>query len=520
MIDENDFFRKACLAILSTLKIENALLKTLSYLGTMMPADELFLHIYDFGLKAVRTVARADSSGGTTVGGVIPMPFDPSLALKTEQTPYVQVVNRPQEDPATRLMGRALGKPDSSVLVMRLTLEDHRPGTVVLRADGPDAFTGEHARLFALLNEPFGMALSNSLQHDQVLRLSEALADESRYFQRELARRSGETVVGEEFGLRHTMEMVRQVAPLASPVLLLGETGTGKEVIANAIHNLSGRRGGPFIKVNCGALPEGLVDSELFGHEKGAFTGAINRKRGRFERAHEGTLFLDEVGELPPAVQVRLLRVLQTKEFERVGGASPIMVDVRIIAATNRDLASMVGKGSFREDLWYRLNVFPIFLPPLRERKTDIPALVYYLMERKAREMALPGLPQLGPTSMDRLLEYHWPGNVRELDNVIERAIVLGKGEPLHFPDLLAPSEEMPERGREGPDRTFRRLEEVEATHIRDVLAATMGKIHGPGGAAELLGLHPNTLRHRMTKLGIAFGKKIRSCQQKIGRNE
>ena len=510
MIDENDFFRKATLAILSTLKIENALWKTLSYLRTVMPGDELLLHIYDPGLKAIRTVARADENGGVIMSGVTPMPFDPSTALKGEGAPYVQVVNRPKEDPSTRIMGEAFGKPDSSVLVMRLALEDNRPGTVVLRADGPDAFIDEHGRLFALLNEPFGVALSNSIHHEEVIRLSEALADDNRYFQRELARHSGETVVGEEFGLRHTMEMVRQVAPLASPVLLLGETGTGKEVIANAIHSLSGRRGGPFIKVNCGALPEGLVDSELFGHEKGAFTGAINQKRGRFERAHEGTLFLDEIGELPPAVQVRLLRVLQTKEFERVGGASSVTVDVRIIAATNRDLARMVGKGLFREDLWYRLNVFPIFLPPLRERKADIPALVYYLMERKAREMALPVLPKLGPAAIDQLLHYHWPGNVRELDNVIERAIVLSKGEPLHFPSLLSPPGGEPGARAKGPNRTFPRLEEVEATHIRDVLAATRGKIHGPGGAAELLGLHPNTLRHRMTKLGVAFGRKIK----------
>ena len=214
------------------------------------------------------------------------------------------------------------------------------------------------------------------------------LADDNRYLYDELRSVSGDEIIGSDFGLKTVMEMVRQVAPLDSPVLLLGETGTGKEVIANAIHYSSPRKDGPFIKVNCGAIPETLLDSELFGHEKGAFTGAISQKRGRFERADKGTIFLDEIGELPLQAQVRLLSVLQTREIERVGGTSPIPVDIRIISATHRDLEEMIASRRFREDLWFRLNVFPITIPPLRQRREDIPALLHHLMERKSRELS------------------------------------------------------------------------------------------------------------------------------------
>jgi len=220
---------------------------------------------------------------------------------------------------------------------------------------------------------------------------------------------------------------------------LLGETGTGKEVFANAIHYSSPRKNGPFIKVNCGAIPETLLDSELFGHEKGAFTGAVSQKRGRFERANKGTIFLDEIGELPAPAQVRLLRVLQTKEIERVGGATSIPVDVRIISATNRNLQEMIASGRFREDLWFRLNVFPIMIPPLRQRREDIPALVHHLIERKSKELKLTGRPVLAPGAIDRLMAHEWPGNVRELENMIERSLIQHRGAgALSFETLFA----------------------------------------------------------------------------------
>jgi DNA-binding NtrC family response regulator len=348
------------------------------------------------------------------------------------------------------------------------------------------------------------------LRHLEVLRLKDMLADDNRYLFAELRSALGEEIVGADFGLKDVMRMVRQVAPLDSPVLLLGETGTGKEVIANAIHYSSPRKDGPFIKVNCGAIPETLLDSELFGHEKGAFTGAISQKRGRFERADRGTIFLDEIGELPAQAQVRLLRVLQTKEIERVGGTSPIVVDIRIISATHRDLQEMIASGRFREDLWFRLNVFPITIPPLRQRREDIPALLHHLMERKSKELKLAERPELAPGVLDRFMAYDWPGNVRELENLIERALIQSRGGALSFETLFEtqiPASHEVIRG-EGQNSTLLSLDEMTVQHIRQALQMAGGKINGPGGAAQLLGLHPNTLRTKMSKLGIPYGRR------------
>jgi DNA-binding NtrC family response regulator len=350
------------------------------------------------------------------------------------------------------------------------------------------------------------------LRHQEVSRLKEMLADDNRYLFNELRLVSGDEIIGSDFGLKPVMEMVQQVACLDSPVLLLGETGTGKEVIANAIHYSSRRKDGPFIKVNCGAIPDTLLDSELFGHEKGAFTGAISQKRGRFERANKGTIFLDEIGELPSQAQVRLLRVLQTKEIERVGGTTSIPVDVRIISATNRNLQGMVASERFRKDLWFRLNVFPITIPPLRQRREDIPSLVHHFIDLKSKELKLVQRPVLAAGAIDRLMAHDWPGNVRELENLIERALIQSRGNALSFETLPAPQVPV---GREvtqdaGLHGTLLSLEEINAQHIRQALETAGGKINGPGGAAQLLGLHPNTLRTKMIKLGIPYGRRSR----------
>jgi transcriptional regulator with GAF, ATPase, and Fis domain len=310
-------------------------------------------------------------------------------------------------------------------------------------------------------------------------------------------------IIGEDFGLKNIMEMVRQVASLDSPVLLLGETGVGKDVIANAIHYSSSRRNGPFIKVNSGAIPETLMDSELFGHEKGAFTGALSQKRGRFERAHRVTIFLDEIAELPLQAQVRMLRVLQTKEIERVGGTKPIKVDIRIIAATHRNLEDMIRSERFREDLWFRLNVFPIMIPPLRQRKEDIPALVQHFIERKSRDMKLKKTPGLARGAIDRLISYDWPGNVRELENVVERAIILNRKGPLDFDRVSKQQKDDKPLGLPEKEEEFLELDDLMSLHIQRALIKTNGKIHGPKGAAKLLGINPSTLRSRIKKLGI-----------------
>jgi transcriptional regulator with GAF, ATPase, and Fis domain len=392
-------------------------------------------------------------------------------------------------------------------MVMHLAVKETKLGNLVLFAEGLDRYSDEHLRLYSILYEPFAIALSNALRYDELNQLKEVMADDLRYLQGRLQHFSGD-VIGEEFGLREVMEMVREVAPLDSPVLLQGETGVGKEIIANAIHSLSRRKNGPFIQVNCGAIPDTLIDSELFGHEKGAFTGAISQKRGCFERADGGTIFLDEVGELPLQAQVRMLRVLQDKNIHRVGGTSQIKVDIRIIAATHQNLHEMVKRRLFRDDLWFRLNVFPIAIPPLRDRKEDIPALVDHFVEKKSKELQMHLLPRLAPGAMAPLMSYAWPGNVRELENVIERALILSKGRPLTFDNIVWP-DDTEEKGRLTIRKDdFSNLDDAVSKHIQQALEMTKGKIHGSAGAAQLLGMNPSTLRHRMRKLRIPHGRQ------------
>jgi len=320
---------------------------------------------------------------------------------------------------------------------------------------------------------------------------------ENVYLQEEIKAGSNfEAMVGSSPAMRAVFRKIEQVASTDAIVLLRGDTGTGKELVARALHNLGGRREKPLIKVDCASLSAGLVESELFGHEKGAFTGATGQRLGRFELAHKGTIFLDEIGELPHEAQVKLLRVLQEQEFERVGGSQTVAVDVRIIAATNRNLEAEVRAGVFREDLYYRLNVFPIELPPLRERLEDIPLLVQFFVDRFSRKAAK-AITGVSDAAMARLKAYAWPGNVRELANVLERAIIVCEGRTLDEVDLQvlhAPEE-----------RSFaaKTLDEVEKRHIEQVLRECNGVIEGPGGAAKRLGLHPATLRSRMRKLGV-----------------
>jgi transcriptional regulator with GAF, ATPase, and Fis domain len=287
------------------------------------------------------------------------------------------------------------------------------------------------------------------------------------------------------------------VAGTDSSVLITGETGTGKELIARAVHQRSTRAQKALIKVNCAALPVGLSESELFGHEKGAFTGAVSRHIGRFELADGGTILLDEIGDLSPEVQAKLLRVLQEREFERVGGTRSIKVDVRVIAATNRNLEEAVRQNRFRADLYYRLNVFPIHLPPIRERRDDIPLLARFFVNRYMIRMGK-RIEKIAPEAMDRLVAYSWPGNIRELENIIERAVILCKGPTLHVEDELAPSP--PSAGEDQRPLT---LEDVERNHIVRILEQTRWVIEGHAGAAKILKIHPNTLRSRMQKLGI-----------------
>ena len=514
MIDENQFFREVTLRICGNLRIEEGLRDCLEFLSQHLPADALYLQRYEPDVGAMRLVVRATIEKGERIDVLVPFTPEAKTAMAAVgevllggDLPPALVFNNPTEEPITRCIQEGLGVPPSSVLSLPLIIEDQLVGALALIAEGDDRFNERHVRLYATLKEPFFVAMSNTLKHEEVLRLRDRLADDNRYLHRELLRMSGDEIVGADFGLRDVMRQVRQVAPTESPVLLTGETGVGKDVIANAIHLGSPRREGPFIPVNCGAIPDSLMDSELFGHEKGAFTGALATKRGRFERADRGTILLDEIGEMPLDAQVRLLRVLQHREIERIGGTDRIPVDIRIIAATNKDLPEMVRAGRFREDLWFRLNVFPISIPPLRRRSTDIPALVQYFIERKSGELKIGETPQLAPGAIDDLMAYDWPGNVRELENIVERSMIVHRGERLSFEDLGA-TRPVPEPGASaGPTGTPLELDAVISAHIRRVLDIAGGKIHGPGGAGELLGVNPNTLRSKMRKLGIPFGR-------------
>ena len=506
-INENEFFHQMTMLICSSLNLETALERSLHYFVKVMPVDKIFLHLYEHNLGAIKTVTEVTSTGSRSLEKIIPLTKEGRESFEKPGVPNVRIVNRPESDPVIKKIAESFKLLKSSQLVMRLVIEGKRIGSLTLTADGWDRYTEEHARLFSLLNEPFAIALSNALTYQEVFKLKDMLADDNRYLHQELLHMSGDEIVGSDFGLKDTMDMVKSVAHLESPVLLLGETGVGKGVIASAIHYLSPRRKGPFITVNSGAIPDTLIDSELFGHEKGAFTGAIEQKRGRFERADQGTIFLDEIGELPPHAQIRMLRVLQEKEIERVGGTKPIPVDIRVIAATHRNLQNMVTAKQFRDDLWFRINVFPIKVPPLRERKEDIPSLVYHFINKKAKQLKLSIIPEVESGAIDRLMNYHWPGNVRELENIIERELILNKGEPLNFNVLTQPDKYDDHAAFTGLTNELLNLDKVDSSHIRRVLKMTNGIVHGTGGAAALLGINPSTLRSRMKKLRIPYGR-------------
>jgi len=516
-VDKNDFFREVTVRICSSLDIETALWRCLQYLETVIPVSGMHLNMFEQGLSAMRTIAQVTRYEVERLDRriIVPEEIRDNLRELLIGLRDVMIINRPDLNPVSRKLSQLIRKPNISLLVMALEVEEKRLGSLAVYADGKNRYTKEHAQLLCSLHDPLAIAMSNALRHQKVLHRENIQADDIRYLHRELIRISGDEIIGKDTGLRGVMEMTRQIAPLKSPVLLMGETGVGKEVIANAIHYTSPRKHGPFIKVNCGAIPETLVDSELFGHEKGAFTGAIVRKRGRFERAHQGTILLDEIGELPLEAQVRLLRVLQDGTIERVGGTKSLIVDSRVIAASHQDLEEMVELKQFRKDLWFRLNVFPINIPSLRERKQDIPSLAHYFVERKSSERNLQRPSSIAPGPVDRLKDYDWPGNVRELENVVERALIryqgLNMGGPLILDDIVRSRSEhemlRSSAGYGGPLK----LDEAMSLHIQRILELTKGKIHGPGGAAEVLAINPSTLRFRMRKLGITKNENNRS---------
>ncbi len=487
-----------------------------------MPLSEVIVREVDIVRSRIETIAVALTGRGETPEAQRTDCSPPELRRLQAWCRRAEIArshSRRPSDPWNALVPDVIAR---EVLVGPLATPTRLGGLVLVARDAV-SFDAKHEEMLRPLLEPFAVALENDHRLRELTALREAAeADKQSLLVRLGRTQLGEVVVGADGGLRPVMERLRLVSRSDVPVLILGETGSGKELVARAIHTGGARAAGPFIRVNCGAIPPDLIDSQLFGHERGSFTGATETRKGWFERAHGGTLFLDEIGELPAAAQVRLLRILQDGHLERVGGQEQIKVDIRVVAATHRDLTVMVREGRFREDLWYRIAVFPILLPPLRERKDDIPALARHFAQRAAVRFGLaPRMPT--PEDETALVAYPWPGNVRELITVMDRAAILGNGERLEVVTALGvPSPSFaaaPSASAVRPPSPFAPLAPLSPSaavgaldaamrqHIELALATTRGRIEGVHGAARILGINPHTLRARMRKLGIDWSR-------------
>lgn len=524
-MSDDEFFEQVTLNICSSFDFSVALQRCYDFLKTQFKLHGLYVNLLNKEQGVIRSLAMVSEARGFQQDIVFPL-TDEGLALHEQQRESVGSFSGCKrvwfdETIIGQLEAPMLGYSGCHLMLRFLYLEGNHLATFIAAAEHGVEFSAEDERRFGLLNEPLSLAVSNCVSYQKLVQLKDQLLTDNSVLKQQLGKGEELTLCDDLPGLRQVAKQVGQVSTSSSTVLLLGETGVGKEVVANCIHKHSTRRHGPLIIVNCGAIAKELIDSELFGHERGAFSGATALKKGYFERANGGTIFLDEIGELPLPAQVRLLRVLQEREIERVGGERTIPVDLRIIAATHCDLKAMVDNGQFREDLWFRLNVFPIEIPSLRQRKEDIPVLLKHFLRQKSRKFGIHQLPEIAPGAMSVLTNYNWPGNVRELENTVERALIQrhGRNSKLNrfalggnkghddastsrcvFPCITGEIE------TENIDPVaLLPLDEQVAQHIGQALAQCQGKIHGCGGAAELLGMNPNTLRSKMRKLGICF---------------
>ena len=483
--------------LVSNLNLRELLSAISVCLRRVIPHDLAGIALYDPAANQLRLEALDFPSNEDffVEGEVIPLDGNPGgIAFATRQ-PVVSGV-REISDPLGMRFAAAGVK---SGCIVPLISHDRALGVLGVSSMRENAFTEENAELLGQVGKQVAIAVENALAFRKIAELKKKLEDEKLYLEEEI--RSGynfEEIIGSSAALKRVLQEVETVAATGSTVLIHGETGTGKELIARAIHNLSPRRERTLVKVNCGAIPTGLLESEMFGHEKGAFTGAIDRRIGRFELAHRGTIFLDEVEDIPLELQPKLLRVLQEQEFERLGSSRTIRVDIRVVAATNSDLTQMVAEKKFRSDLYYRLNVFPIALPPLRERPEDIPLLVHFFANKFAQQMKKP-IDRIPSETMASLTGYSWPGNIRELQNLIERAVILSHGTVLEVPHAELKAQPKTEIDQSGSST----LEAVEREHILRVLRDSNWVIGGPAGAAARLGLNRTTLNNRLRKLAI-----------------
>jgi transcriptional regulator with GAF, ATPase, and Fis domain len=500
----------------SNLELAEALRRLMPRLASEIPVAMILVRhidVADGGIETIAFAATDQNAPAPSARNRQQIPVNPELIAWCRKREVIHGHVAIDASALSPLLPEGLSH--GEIALAGLCLEQERDpdvepklGLLILLAKDGTEFSAADLAVVRQLVEPFSVGLANDHRVRELKTFREAVEAENRALLTRLHLETvSDAIVGAESGLASVMERVELVARSEAPVLILGETGTGKEVVARAIHSRSKRSQGPMIRVNCGAIPSELVDSELFGHERGSFTGAASTRKGWFERADGGTLFLDEIGELPLAAQVRLLRVLQDGTFERVGAQTVLTVNVRLIAATHSDLHTMVQQRAFREDLWYRISVFPIHLPRLRERPGDIAALTTHFALKSARRL---GLPPALPTQEDLALltAYPWPGNVRELGSVIERAAILGNGKYLAIATALgvgmAPQSRTPPVQIE-PPAPQTTLDQQASQHIESALAACHGRIEGPFGAAKMLGINPHTLRSRMRKLGIEW---------------
>jgi formate hydrogenlyase transcriptional activator len=464
-------------------------------------ADVAALSVYDAEANVLRHHV-CDAPEGFGEASDVPLP--PASTIEGSATGYVFRTGEPRVFSASELDAfpesrfiRARGI--ESACSVPLATAHGVLGTLNLGAFATDAFSPRQFPLLTRVAGQIAIALRNAFSYERIEQLNAQLAQEKLYLEDEIrGDHQFDEIIGNSRALSRVLREIETVAPTDSTVLISGETGSGKELVARAIHQFSGRRDRAFVKLNCAAIPTGLLESELFGHEKGAFTGAISTRVGRFELANHGTVFLDEVGEIPLELQPKLLRVLQEREFERLGSSRTLKSDARLIAATNRDLAALAGEGRFREDLFYRLNVFPITVPPLRQRREDIPMLVRHFAQQFARRMKKT-IETIPTEAMEALTRYDWPGNIRELQNLIERAVILSAGQTLEVPVAALNS-----RPGSGPVRDAdETLQDADRRHIISALERSNWVIAGPAGAAARLGIKRSTLQFRMRKLGI-----------------
>jgi formate hydrogenlyase transcriptional activator len=459
----------------------------------------LVLHDAATGTMRLHVLEPAEPAPPLSVF-VLPPDDDPAgLVWQTQQPLVTSSITELGRWP--RLLERVEQYGVQSYCWLPLTTARQRLGALVFTSKQPSAYGAADLDFLQQVANEVAVAVENALAFEELTALKDRLAREKAYLEEEVRTEKFSQIIAVSAALRAALKKIETVAPTDSTVLICGESGTGKELVARAVHDLSPRRERTFVKLNCAAIPTGLLESELFGHERGAFTGAITQKVGRFELAHKGTLFLDEVGDIPLELQPKLLRVLQEREFERLGSTRTITVDVRLVAATNRDLAKMVAEGRFRGDLYYRLNVFPVTLPPLREWPDGIPHLVRHFTQQFARRMGR-RIETIPTAVMEALVRYPWPGNVRELQNVIERAVILSHGPTLHVP-----LSDLQPIGQQAPAAAVVTLADAEREHILGVLRETGWVVSGPKGAAARLGMRRSTLQWTMKRLGISRPK-------------